>query len=115
MKNINQPERGVINSLLDLGRFVVVTHYPKYCPVTDASVGEIMSAVGSFDSYEVAQAFCDGYQPSPDERVTIECPAEYNRARLHAMRDERIARAMASIHPSRGDDENLGCPESCPF
>lgn len=71
----NAYEHGVLNTILEQGRFAVVICTPRYCPHTDAVLGEYLSVVGSFALREVAQAFVDSYQASPDERVLIECPA----------------------------------------
>lgn len=43
-----------INKLVEAGRFVVVSSYPAYCPITDAIMGEHLSLIADFATREEA-------------------------------------------------------------
>lgn len=69
-------DSGAINELVSLGRHVLVSEYPAYCPRTDALMGVRRAMLGDYEHHDEAlEALrCRGEDADPDEYVYIKSP-----------------------------------------
>lgn len=74
MMNRKPDDKGHANELLGMGRYVVISEHPIYCPSTDASMGVATLLLGDYATHDEAVEFCRGYEACEEEFVRILTP-----------------------------------------
>lgn len=66
-------DRAAADELVSLGRYVLVTDYPIYCPRTDALMGVHRAMLGDFETHDEGVAALNArcVDSDPDERVHL--------------------------------------------
>jgi hypothetical protein len=74
MMNRKPDDKSAAEELVALGRYVVISEHPIFCPSTDASMGVATALLGDYETHDEAVEFCRGYEGSEDEYVRILTP-----------------------------------------